>query len=135
MKSLVSFAPKSTALLERGHYWAIPLPSGGFGVGCVVGHSLAPGTGKRHSRLFLAGVVAWFAPELPAPADLAGRSVYRHGFAHIRAIREAGGAILGVASIDFAGLPSVVVEPCDSIPTWGYGVPTIHAQTFAASHS
>jgi hypothetical protein len=135
MKPLEAFTPKSTALLERGHYWAIPLPSGGFGAGCVVGHRLTSVARKRHSRMFVAGVVAWRAPYPPTAEALAGRSVYRHGFAHIRAILEAGGAILGAADIDFGGLPSEVVEPCDSMITWGYGVPLIHASNIAPSHS
>lgn len=131
----VSFTPRSTSRLERGHFWAIPLPTGNYGAGCVVGHRIIPGSLKRHSRLFLAGVLGWSGAHPPTAEQLAGCAVYRHGFAHIRTILESGGSVLGKAEINFGSLPSECAGPCDSIKTWGYGVPAIHAASLFATHS
>ena len=125
---LSEFEPKSTTRLLRGQYWAIPLPDGTFGAGCVVGHYVADG--KRSTRTFIAGVVGWNGPLPPRTPDLAGCGVLDHGFAHIRVITRSGGRILGSADISLEALPTEAESA--SISTWGYGVPAILAAKYAA---
>jgi len=129
--SSIPFKPKSTAYLERGHFWAIPLQSGAFGAGCVVGRALRHG--KPDSREFIAGVVAWTGIEVPTSEVLFGREVLAHAFAHIKAVTESGGLILGKARLQFRSLPTEAEVL--SFSTWGYGVPRVLAQKYAAEHS
>jgi len=125
------FAPRSTVRLERGHYWAIPLASGNFGAGCVVGRSVH--NGKASTRMFLAGVVAWSGEKEPTVVDLRGCAIAHHGFTHIKAITEAGGLILGKTDLKFGSLPSSLEAL--AISTWGYGFPKLLAEKYVAAHS
>ena len=125
------FEPKSTAYLERGHFWALPLQGGAFGAGCVVGRAIRQG--KISTREFIAGVVAWTGTEIPTPEVLVGREVIAHAFAHIKAVTESGGLILGKALLQFRELP--IEAEVLSLSTWGYGVPGILAQKYAKEHS
>lgn len=106
-------APKSTSHLRRGQFWAIPLEDGRYGAGCVVG--IHTKEGRPSSRLFIAGVVDWNGAHPPQAAELAGRSVVEFAFAHIKAITEAGGAIIGEAALQFSGEPSAA--SATSLPT------------------
>lgn len=130
-KASSTFVPRSTTRLERGHYWSIPLPSGQFGAGCVVGRAVREG--KTSPRLFLAGVIEWISNAPPRSEDLFGREIYRLGFAHIKAITESGGEILGKAQLQFRSLP--LESASDEIPTWGYGVPVVLASMLAGGRS
>ena len=125
------FVPKSTKFLERGHFWAIPLANGKFGAGCVVGQHMHEG--KPHSRIFIAGVIAWHGNAQPLASQLFGRGIYAHAFAHIKAITSSGGSILGKAHLQFGDLPSR--SESLTLTTWGYGVPPILAAKFVAANS
>lgn len=121
------FFPKSTKALRRGQFWAIPLESGGFGAGCVVGHHTKEG--KVSSRMFIAGVVQWFGKEIPLPAELKGLPLVEYAFAHLKVITESGGMVLGETALHFAGAPENAESL--SLKTWGYGIPKLLAQRFA----
>ena len=129
--SIVPFRPKSSARLERGHFWAIPLPNGTFGAGCVVGSAFHEG--RPRTREFIAGVVAWNGTVQPTSEALFGREVIAHGFAHIKAITESGGVVLGSARLQFRALPNAAEVL--SFSTWGYGVPRVLATKYAVEHS
>ena len=126
------FIPASTSRLQRGHFWSLPLDNGRFGAGCVVGRFLGR-DGKPSRRIFLAGVVAWAGSGPPTRVDLSGCRLLDHGFAHIKSILKTGGEILGTADLDFGDLPEAAETL--SLHTWGYGVPTVIAQEYAATHS
>lgn len=111
--------PKSTTPLERGDFWAIPLKDGSFGAGCVVGRALAGG--KVQSRIFIAGVVAWHGTSPPEAEQLFGRRVVEHAFAHIKAITESGGQILGRTHLQLREVPAEADSL--SLPAWGFGLP------------
>ena len=121
------FVPKSTAYLERGQFWALPLPNGTFGAACVVGRHTQDG--MPSSRLFVAGVVDWNGSALPTANQLAGRPVAKYAFAHIRAITETGGKILGSAALDLSGVPRDLESL--AVSTWGLNVPVRIAQDIA----
>ncbi|RTL41975.1 MAG: hypothetical protein EKK49_01565 [Rhodocyclaceae bacterium] len=121
------FAPKSTRLLRRGQFWAIPLASGQFGAGCVVGmHSRA---GKASQRMFIAGVVRWVGTHAPSATDIENRPLVEFAFAHLKAITESGGLVLGEARLQFAEAPATAESL--SLPTWGFGVPRLLAEGLA----
>lgn len=121
------FAPKSTARLGRGQFWALPIEGGEFGAGCVVGKHTRQG---RLSRVtFVAGVVRWVGHRPPTPEDLRGLPLERYGLAHILSITTTGGEILGTASIDFEEAPEIVEGT--SLPTWGFKVARVVAQRLA----
>jgi hypothetical protein len=122
------FVPKSTRWLKRGQYWAIPLDEGLFGAGCVVG-TLTSIDGKASLRSFIAGVLQWVGQSPPTPEVLTGRGVVGFSFAHLKAITESGGCILGEAELELSGVPNSAESL--SLPTWGYGVPTIIARKLA----
>jgi hypothetical protein len=120
------FLPRSTRWLKRGHFWAIPLGCELYGAGCVVGSSLRDG--KRDTRLFIAGVVQWTGSQPPTSAELFGRPLVDFAFAHLKAITEDGGLVIGQAAIRFADAP-VAAEGL-SMSTWGFRVPRIIALRF-----
>lgn len=132
-KKTYPFIPKSTALLERGDFWAILLKDGSFGAGCVVGSALAGG--KVQSRIFIAGVVAWHGTSPPEAEQLFGRRVVEHAFAHIKAITESGGSILGRAHLQLRELPGEADSDSLSLPAWGFGFPKKLAEKYASSNS
>lgn len=121
------FVPKSTNLLERGQFWAIPLSDGSYGAGCVVGKHIK--NGKPSSRAFLAGVIGWHGKESPTAEDLFGREVFKFAFAHIKVITESGGEILGKARLKLDKLPESAESL--SVSTWGYNVPVLLAHKYA----
>ena len=117
------FVPKSTTLLLRGQFWSIPLPSGFFGAGCVVGRHLAKG--KVSSRVFIAAVLNWRGRRPPTADDLVQRTVADFGFAHVKTITSAGGAVLGKCEAELGGLPEEAEAL--SLPAWGLRVAEIIA--------
>jgi hypothetical protein len=120
------FRPKSTAHLKPGQYWSFKVEGNRFVAGVVISLRRKDGTIDR--RLFLAGLLDWCGDTVPQPHDLESKSIRERGFAHIKAIAENGGEILGEFSPcwDF---PSEI-EPTDSISTWGYGVIRVYAQKY-----
>ncbi|WP_139798674.1 hypothetical protein [Andreprevotia lacus] len=121
------FVPKSTRPLKRGQFWSIPLASGLFGAGCVVGRE--SGEGKPSRRSFVAGVVCWLGTREPTAADLEGLPLLRFAFAHLKVITESGGLILGEANLQFGEAPEAAEAL--SLSTWGYGVPRVLAEKLA----
>lgn len=89
-----------------------------FAAGCVV--SRLTRNGKLDARLFLAGLVDWSGSRYPTAEDLANVRILNTGAAHIKAITENGGHILGSAAI--RGILSTPTPWTDYINTWGYGV-------------
>ena len=83
------FVPRSATRLLPGEFWAIPLCDGSFGCGRVIELMI----GSR--VLFLAAVMDWHASEAPTADKIAGAKCLDQGQAHIKAITETGGAILG----------------------------------------
>jgi len=118
------FVPKSTRYLKRGQFWAIPLGGGRYGAGCVVGVCLNQGTPS--TRLFIAGVLHWVGNHVPSSIHLQGCSLAEFGFAHLKAITESGGSILGTAELELSTTPTEANDA--SIPTWGYNVPRVIAK-------
>jgi hypothetical protein len=96
------FVPKSTAYLEPGHFWSIPLDRGGYSCGRVV--QLRIQHGKRDSRVFLAGLMDWFGPDPPTAQSIAGKRVIEQGAVHVKTIRENKGQIFGFRELALDGI-------------------------------
>ena len=112
------FRPKSTAYLKAGQFWSVPLRAGGYACGVVIARRR---NGENlDKRIFLAGLLDWSGEQPPSPYDVEGRAVRERGFAHIKAITESGGDILGEVSPKWE-YPEEM-NHTDSISTWGYGV-------------
>ena len=140
------FEPKSTAYLEPGQFWALPLSDGRYGCGQVLAVRPAiPGDPNLplSSRVFLAGVLDWVGASPPRAATIEGRDILAYGNAHILAIRESGGQILGVGEVPddlykvrtaaiggevYQGWNPVKLDPGQAISdlstlsTWGFNV-------------
>ena len=92
------FTPKSTAKLVPGQYWGIPLSNGTYACGRVV--QVLP-KGVKGSRVtFLAGLMNWNSPEPPNATIIADAGFLSQGQAHLKAITETGGMILGHRSLE-----------------------------------
>jgi hypothetical protein len=118
--------------LERGQFWAIPLPDGSYGAGCVIGLHFPRGefpNGKPSSRAFIAGVLEWHGKVAPTAELLRACTLVNYAFAHIKVITTTGGSILGKADLNLGDTPASA--PSTSLSTWGFGVPTILANQFA----
>jgi hypothetical protein len=87
------FVPKSTAGLEPGQFWSIPLDNGRIACGRVI--QLRMEDGKRDSRAFLAGLMDWWGLKPPTSERIAGRGVVTQGGADIKTIVATGGQVLG----------------------------------------
>jgi hypothetical protein len=99
------FEPKSTARLEPGQFWGVPLSDGRFACGRVLAVPRQPDPLiPVSSRIFLAGLHGWVGDAPPTSADIAGVGLLAQGFAHIRAIREHGGSLLGMRPLEADGL-------------------------------
>jgi hypothetical protein len=85
--------PKSTALLEPGQFWSIPLDSGRFACGRVI--QLQIENGKRDRRSFLAGLMDWWGRKPPTADRIAGCRIVEQGRADIKTIQATGGQVLG----------------------------------------
>ena len=109
------FKPKSTAKLERGQFWAIPLTNGKYCCGIVL--HLLQTAGKKEQRTFHAGLVDWVGNIPPTTNDINGREILETGATHIKTITEVGSEILGKSNLK---PEEEVIEYTDSIHTWGY---------------
>jgi hypothetical protein len=152
------FVPRSTAALVPGQFWAIPLSDGSFGCGRVI--ELKPPGSKGARVSFLAGVLNWRSEVPPASCTIAGAKCLDQGVAHLKAITETGGSILGhrllhldhIESWEFRGAafyvnshvykglrPMRPQQPSDtSLPvlrTWGYHVPVHIAEAAVPQYS
>ena len=110
--------PRSTAKIEPGDFWAVPLRRGGwFASGRVLQ--------LLDSRVLLVvGLLDWCEPLPPTAETIAGASVLAAGAAHIKTIELTGGALLGHRDLaQDGGLPRLVAalpEVLDDPPVWGY---------------
>lgn len=99
------FEPKSNAYLEPGQFWGIPLSDGRFACGRVLEVRRDPDEFVPvSSRIFLAGLHRWVGDRPPTSEDIAGAPLLAQGFAHVRAIRENGGMVLGLRPLEADGL-------------------------------
>src|SRR5947209_7473357 len=138
------FVPKSTAYLEPGHFWSIPLAGGGYACGRVI--QLSSDGGKRDPRMFLAGLMDWSGADAPTTEALAGCGVIEQGRVHVKTIGENAGEVLGFRDLSLDGIEPALfrdaecatcvqrgfelVRPFDrardaDLPvfsTWGFGV-------------
>jgi hypothetical protein len=95
------FEPKSTALLEPGQFWGVPLSDGRFACGRVLAVPRAPDPFiPVSSRIFLAGLHDWVGDAPPTTHDIAGAGLLAQGFVHILAIRKHGGRVLGMRPLE-----------------------------------
>jgi hypothetical protein len=125
------FRPNSTAQMKAGQFWAFRLRDGTFACGVVI--ALYRKSGAVDRRMFLAGLLDWTSSMPPTSTAIAGHRIKDRGYAHIKAITENGGDILGEVTPSW-GYPSEV-EPIDSIPTWGFGVVRAYAESFFCAKS
>jgi hypothetical protein len=112
------FVPKTTAHLAPGQIWSIPISDGRFGCGRVL--RIDPDRGYGARVLFTGAVLDWIGEEPPTPEAIAGRPALSVGVAHVRAIRENGGEIVGERPLELDP-----IEIPDRLTThWGasYGV-------------
>jgi hypothetical protein len=134
-----------------GQFWAIPLSDGSFGCGRVIELKPRGDVGARVA--FLAAVLDWHADQFPTFDAIAGAKCLEQGQAHLKAITETGGSILGHRPLELDGIepwefrgaafhvnsnvhrgmrPLRPQERADnSLPvlrTWGYQVPVLIAE-------
>jgi hypothetical protein len=96
------FTPKSNRHLSPGDFWAIPLVDGSFGCGIVL--ELYP-TGLPGSKIaFLAGLLNWHGSLPPTSESIAGSHTLEQGVAHILAITQTGGEVLGNRPLELDGI-------------------------------
>jgi hypothetical protein len=116
------FEPRSTAYLEPGQFWGIPLSDGRFACGRVleVPRSHDPLIPVSR-RTFLAGLMDWVADTPPSDAAIAGAALYDQGFAHVLALRENGGVVLGARPLELDGLrPRLWLTSAFTAQAWVY---------------
>jgi hypothetical protein len=113
------FAPKSTAHVRAGDFWAIPLRRGGW---YACGRVLRVWDSRVNLTV---GLLDWCEPVLPTPDNIAGARVLRYSMIHIKSGRLTGGELLGHRPlVQDGGWESLVGEP-DLGPgvhegAWGY---------------
>jgi hypothetical protein len=91
------FTPRSTSDLQPGQFWAVPLSNGFFTCGRVIE---LPPRGNPGSRIsFLAGLLDWCERKPPDFDSIEGAKCFEQGVAHIKAITEHGGEILGIRQL------------------------------------
>lgn len=96
------FVPKSTASLEPGDFWSIPLPNGRYGCGRVL--ALQPKVGPGARSMLIVGLMNWSGNAPPRSDDLPGRGLAERGQIHISCIQRTGGEILGSRRLDLDGI-------------------------------
>lgn len=99
------FEPKSNKHLRPGQFWSVPLSDGRFACGRVLSVPRdADAFVPASTRLFLAGLLDWVGEEPPSAENIAGSTLLRQGFAHVRTVRETGGSVLGYRALDLDGI-------------------------------
>jgi hypothetical protein len=134
-------------------FWAVPLSDGRFACGRVL-------QVERGSRVtILAGLMAWVSPDQPTEEALSGASLLSQGTAHIKAITETGGEILGERPLradsieplpmlshampprvrlvrgfeDLRAATSAEVEALPVLSAWGYNAIAVEAEQYFVS--
>ena len=96
-----------------GQFWALPLSDGSFGCGRVIELE----AGSRVS--FLAAVLDWHGDVPPTSEAIAGAKCLDQGGAHIKAITQTGGSILGHRPLEL-----------DNIEPWLFRGAQFHANSY-----
>lgn len=69
----------------------------------------------------MVGLLDWCEPLVPTAESIAGRAVLEFGNAHIKTIRETGGALLGHRPLEEDGIAAPAGPGAfDLVPVWGY---------------
>ena len=89
--------------------------------------------GKRDSRRFLAGLLDWAGSHQPTAAEIFGRRVVAHAYAHLKTITENGGVLVGEVEPWWSWPPES--ENIDNTPTWGYSAISKLARKYYGNHS
>jgi hypothetical protein len=101
--------PKSSASLELGDFWSIPLNGDRFACGRVIDRW--PSGFKGAQRGFFAGLLDWVSDKPPTVADIAGAQTLIQGGVHLKVIILTGGAILGNRPLELDGItPQLFIE-------------------------
>ena len=114
------FEPRSTAYVSPGDFWAIPTRRGAW---YCCGRVLAINVAEvAASRSLIVGLLDWCEPEPPTAGTIGGRAVLAYGIAHIKTVRETGGALLGHRPLDAdGGLDGLLRgRGVHDSPVWGY---------------
>ena len=113
------FEPKSTAHVQAGDFWGIPLRRGGW---YACGRVLRVWDSRVNLTV---GLLDWCEPVLPSADNIEGAQVLAYSMVHIKSIRLTGGVLLGHRPLqDDGGWEGLVGEP-DRGPgihegAWGY---------------
>lgn len=110
------FRRKSTAQMQPGQFWAVPLSDGRFACGYVV-HKIP---GRR--AMFVAGLTNWVGDSWPTAEVLWGCKVIEQAKAHLKVVTEHSPEILGCCD------PLLEVLPSNRECTWGYNVIRVLAE-------
>jgi hypothetical protein len=102
MKPDYPFVPKSNKHLSPGDFWAIPLKDGTFGAGIVL--ELYPKGRPGAKVAFLAGLLDWHGTSMPTCESIAGSCTLKQGVAHILAVTQTGGVIIGNRALQLDGI-------------------------------
>ena len=102
MKAKYPFLPKSSQRLTPGGFWAIPLMDGSFGCGVVL--ELHPKGIPGSKVAFLTGLLNWHGMSPPTSEALAGSRTLEQGVAHILAITQTDGEVLGNRQLVLDGI-------------------------------
>lgn len=124
------FTPKSTARMKAGQFWGVPVGEQRFAGGAVLSIAKKE-NGQRDSRRFLADLLDWIGRDQPTAAEIVGRRIVAYGYAHLKAITENGGTLVGEVEPWWPWPPEL--ENLDNTPTWGYSVISILARKYYAS--
>lgn len=147
---------KSTAYLQPGQYWAVPLKSGKFACGRVIQ------LWSLSRKYFLCGLMDWLGDAPPDAESIAGCRTVEQGCTRIEAIHITGGMILGYRPLEledimpqmfcsqqvfashcmlkrgFDDVRPATREEWEKYPTfsfWGYGLVPILAERYFGSET
>ena len=105
------FEPKSNAHLAPGQFWGVPLSTGRWACGRVLGIKKEPDAYfPGNSRTFMAALMDWEGDSPPTEDSIGGHRVVAQGWPHVRTIQLHGREILGwrdLALDDVRGLQEV----------------------------
>ena len=99
------YQPKSARSLIPGQFWSVPLKDGSFACGRVI--QAAPALPGASRVVFLAALLEWHGATEPDENNIALAKCIAQGKAHIKTIKETGGAVLGLRPLE-----------CDGVEPW-----------------
>jgi hypothetical protein len=86
------FTPKSNSKLAPGQFWSIPLLSGKFGCGRILG---VPAFGPSDRVGVVVGLTDWVSDKLPTHETIAGSVILAYAATRFDTVLVTGGQILG----------------------------------------